>query len=298
MSAPSRVGVVGCGSVGSGAAEVFARAGLDVVVSVPARASAQRGQTRIVRSLDRAVSKSAMTEAQRDEALARIRFETDLVAMADRHLVLEAVPEDESIKCDVLAAVDKILTDPAAILASATSAIPIARLARACERPGQVVGMHFFTPVPALPLVEIVGSVLTDERTCQRAEYFAAEVLGKQTIRSADRAGFVVNGLLVPYLLAAVRMVESGFATPQVVDLGMTLGCAHPVGPLRLADLIGLDTVAAVGAALYAEFKEPLYSPPPLLMRMVEAAMLGKKSGRGFYEYHADPHQDPDRSEL
>jgi 3-hydroxybutyryl-CoA dehydrogenase len=181
---------------------------------------------------------------------------------------------------------DKVVEDDLAVLASNTSSIPIMKLAMATSRPSQVVGLHFFNPVPVLPLVEIVSSLMTSDQTGELAATFATEVLSKHVIRSKDRAGFIVNSLLVPYLLSAIRMLESGFATAEDIDNGMTKGCAHPMGPLALTDLIGLDTTMAVANSLYEEFKEPLYAPPPLLARMVEAGLFGRKSGRGFYDYH------------
>jgi 3-hydroxybutyryl-CoA dehydrogenase len=195
------------------------------------------------------------------------------------------VVEDEALKTEVFATLDKVVTDDGAILASNTSSIPIMKLGIATARPEQVVGIHFFNPVPVLKLVELVTSLLTAPETVARAESFATDVLHKRVIRSQDRAGFVVNALLIPYLLSAIRMMESGFATADDIDTGMVEGCNHPMGPLRLTDLIGLDTTQAVAQSLYEEFKEPLYAPPPLLSRMVEAGLLGRKSGRGFYEY-------------
>ncbi|MBB5779168.1 3-hydroxybutyryl-CoA dehydrogenase [Nonomuraea jabiensis] len=285
MSEMRKVGIVGSGVMGSGIAEACARAGLDVIVAVSTEASLAPARRRVTEWLDRGLRRATITEAERDAALARVSFVTDLAELGDRQIVFEAVPESESIKLDVLGALDKILDDPDAILASNTSSIPIIRLARATSRPAQVIGVHFFNPVPALPLVELIGSLLTADETYARAESFVAGTLGKQVIRSQDRAGFVVNALLIPFLLSAVRMVESGFARADVVDRGMVLGCSHPMGPLKLADLIGLDTVASIAEALYEEFKEPLYTPPPLLLRMVEGGLLGKKTGRGFYEY-------------
>jgi len=193
--------------------------------------------------------------------------------------------EAEAEKVSVFQMLDKIVEDPQAVLASNTSSIPIMKLAMATQRPSQVIGIHFFNPVPVLPLVELVTSLLTSEETTNVANAFAAEQLGKQVIRSQDRAGFIVNALLIPYILSAVRMLESGFATADDIDMGMVKGCAHPMGPLALADLIGLDTTMAVAESLYQEFKEPLYAPPPLLARMVEAGLLGRKSRRGFYDY-------------
>jgi 3-hydroxybutyryl-CoA dehydrogenase len=181
--------------------------------------------------------------------------------------------------------IDKMVADPRAVLASNTSSIPIMKLAMATQRPEQVIGIHFFNPVPVLPLVELVPSLLTSSAVVDEAAAFASGRLGKHVIESPDRAGFVVNALLIPYLLSAIRMLESGFATAEHIDNGMVQGCAHPMGPLALADLIGLDTVMAVALSMYEEFKEPLYAAPPMLSRMVDAGLLGRKSGRGFHQY-------------
>lgn len=279
------VGVVGCGLMGSGIAEVCARCRQDVLVAVLSESSVAKGQQRLLRSLGRSVKAGAITAADRDAAMNRISFTTDLSHMADRQLVIEAIIEDETAKLAMFTLLDKIVEDPDAILASSTSSIPIGRLARVTHRPSHVIGLHFFSPVPAIPLVELIGSIRTDDQVCARAEDFVTEVLCKDVIRAPDRPGFIVNALIVPYLLAAIRMVESGFAPADVVDRGMMLGCSHPVGPLKLADLVGLDVLASVGSALYDEFKEPLYAPPALLVRMVESNLLGKKTGRGFYDY-------------
>ena len=200
-------------------------------------------------------------------------------------MVVEAVVEDEAMKVDIFRELDRVLVDDSAILASNTSSIPIMKLGTVTARPEQVIGVHFFNPVPVLRLVEIVTSLMTGPETTARAEAFATESLDKRVIRSQDRAGFVVNALLIPYLLSAIRMMESGFASRDDIDVGMVEGCSHPMGPLRLTDLIGLDTTLAVAESLYEEFKEPLYAPPPLLSRMVDAGLLGRKAGRGFYEY-------------
>ena len=193
--------------------------------------------------------------------------------------------ESEAEKLKVFQVLDQVVESKDAVLASNTSSIPIMKLAMATKRPSQVVGIHFFNPVPVLPLVELVASLLTSEATMDVASEFATAQLGKQVIRSKDRAGFIVNALLIPYILSAIRMLESGFATADDIDAGMVKGCAHPMGPLALADLIGLDTTVAVALSLYEEFKEPLFAPPPLLARMVEAGLLGRKSGRGFFQY-------------
>ncbi|HZM32659.1 MAG TPA: 3-hydroxybutyryl-CoA dehydrogenase [Acidimicrobiales bacterium] len=283
---PTRVGVVGCGLMGSGIAEVAARSGRDVTVVEVDAAAAERGLARIEKSLATAVNRGKLTEDDRAAALGRIQVSHDRDALSDRELVIEAVVEDEAAKVAVFEALDKIVEAGDAVLASNTSSIPIMKLAMATQRPETVVGLHFFNPVPVLALVELVPSLLTSETTIDRSQRFAVDALGKRVIRSQDRAGFVVNALLIPYLLSAIRMLESGFATAEDIDAGMVEGCAHPMGPLHLADLIGLDTTMAVAESLYEEFKEPLYAPPPLLSRMVDAGLLGRKTGRGFYDYH------------
>ena len=281
----SRVGVVGCGLMGSGIAEVCARAGLDVMVREANAAAMEAGQKRLVASLDRALGANKITEDDRDSALARLSFTTDMADFADRQLVVEAIVDDEALKTDVFAQLDRYVADDNAILATNTSSIPVMKLGMATKRPSQVVGIHFFNPVPVLRLVELVPSLLTSQDTVSRAVDFAETTLNKRVIHSNDRAGFIVNALLVPYILSAVRMMESGYASAEDIDLGMVEGCAHPMGPLRLADLIGLDTVGAIAESLYMEFKEPLYAAPPLLSRMVDAGLLGRKAGRGFYDY-------------
>ncbi|MFT4085653.1 MAG: 3-hydroxybutyryl-CoA dehydrogenase [Gordonia sp. (in: high G+C Gram-positive bacteria)] len=281
----ARVGVVGAGQMGGGIAEVCARAGVDVLVHEATRERLAAGRGRILSSLDRGVSSGKLTQRERDQATWRLRFTSDLDEFADRQLVIEAVAEDEDLKTAIFAELDAVLTDPDAVLATNTSSIPIMKLGMATADAGRVIGLHFFNPVPVLPLVELVTTLDTRPAIGERAEAFAHDVLGKQVVRSSDRSGFVVNALLVPYLLSSVRMVESGFATVEDVDKAMVLGCAHPMGPLKLADLVGLDTVKAIADKMYDEFKEPLYSPPPLLLRMVEAGRLGKKAGRGFYRY-------------
>ncbi len=271
--------------MGGGIAEVCARAGVDVVVFDTTEALTSAGRTRIVKSLERGVSSGKITEAERDRAVGRLRFTTMLADLADRQLVIEAVVEDEKVKAGIFAQLDEIITDPEAVLASNTSSIPIMKLGAATKNPARVLGLHFFNPVPVLPLVELVTTLVTGEAAAARTERFADSVLGKQVVRCSDRSGFVVNALLVPYLLAAIRMVEAGFAGVEDVDKAVVAGLSHPMGPLRLSDLIGLDTLKLIADKMFEEFKEPLYAPPPLLLRMVEAGQLGKKSGRGFYSY-------------
>ncbi|MFF3457491.1 3-hydroxybutyryl-CoA dehydrogenase [Streptomyces sp. NPDC002730] len=281
----TRVGVVGGGQMGAGIAEVCARAGLDTVVCEADATAARGARERVAMSLERAVQRGKLDRISAEDALARLVFTGSLDDLADRQLVVEAVVENADAKTEIFAALDKVVEDPEAILATNTSSIPVMRLGMATHRADRVLGLHFFNPVPVLPLVEVVASLHTAPEAVTAVEEFATGTLGKTVVRSQDRAGFVVNALLIPYLLSAVRMAESGFATAADVDAGMELGCAHPMGPLKLADLIGLDTVAAIAESLYDEFKEPLYAPPPLLQRMVEAGLLGRKSGRGFHTY-------------
>lgn len=289
MTSIKHVGVVGAGQMGRGIAEVCARAGLSVTLCDVTEDRARAGLAGVADSLLKAERRGALTSADRAHALAGIAATAELSRLAGADLVIEAAVEDERAKTALFRRLDEVVTDPAAVLASNTSSIPIARLAAATGRPQAVIGLHFFNPVPVMPLVEVIPSLQTSRATELRVRAFAGETLGKQTIVTKDHAGFVVNSLLVPYLLAAVRMVGSGTATAEDIDTGMTAGCAHPMGPLHLADLIGLDTVAAIGEALYEEYREPLYAPPPLLRRMVESGLLGRKSGEGFFSYRAVP---------
>jgi 3-hydroxybutyryl-CoA dehydrogenase len=280
-----RVGVVGAGQMGAGIAEVSLRAGVDVRIFEPTEVLVSAGRDRITKSLQRGVSKGKLTQDEFDSALARLSSTTALADLADRDLVIEAIVEDDAVKAKVFAELDEVITDPDAVLASNTSSIPIMRIAAATKNPGRVLGLHFFNPVPVLPLVELVSTLVTTESAIERTEKFASSVLGKQVVRCSDRSGFVVNALLVPYLLSAIRMVEAGFATIEDVDKAVVAGLSHPMGPLRLSDLVGLDTLKLIADKMFEEFKEPHYGPPPLLLRMVEAGQLGKKSGRGFYAY-------------
>ncbi|WP_026356986.1 3-hydroxybutyryl-CoA dehydrogenase [Mycobacterium sp. 141] len=280
-----RVGVIGAGQMGAGIAEVSARAGVDVLVYETTDELITAGRNRITKSLERGVKAGKVTEREKDDALAKLKFTTSMADLADRQLVIEAVIEDENVKAKIFAELDRVVTDPDAVLASNTSSIPIMKLAAATQDPARVLGLHFFNPVPVLPLVELVSTLVTSDDAAARAEEFASAVLGKQVVRCADRSGFVVNALLVPYLLAAVRMVEGRFATIEDVDKAVVAGLSHPMGPLRLSDLVGLDTLKLIADKMFEEFKEPLYAAPPLLLRMVEAGQLGKKSGQGFYTY-------------
>ena len=280
-----KIGVVGCGLMGSGIAEVAARNGCDVKIVEANEDALAAGMARIEKSLNRAVNAGKLDDAERESALGAMSFGLDLDELADREFVVEAVVESEPAKLEVFGRLSKVLADPNAVMASNTSAIPIMKLAMATDRPSQVIGMHFFNPVPVMGLVEVISSLLTAEETAQRCRSFASDRLGKRVVDSQDRAGFVVNALLIPYILSAVRMLESGFASTEDIDAGMVLGCNHPMGPLALCDLIGLDTTMAVAESLYEEFREQLYAPPPMLSRMCDAGLLGRKTGRGFYTY-------------
>jgi len=282
-----KIGVVGCGLMGAGIAEVVARAGCDVRVRELNAELIKRGRENLERSVARAQKAGRIEPSEASALLGRLSFTTELADLADRELVIEAVSEDEALKCSVFRELDQVLTRPDALIASNTSSIPIMRLASMTRRPDRVCGLHFFSPVPVMKLVEVVVALETSAGSVERAERFAREQLGKVVIRSRDRAGFIVNALLVPFMTSSIRMYESGFATADDIDAGMVNGCNHPIGPLRLADQVGLDVLLAVAESLHDEFREPQYAPPPLLRRMVEAGHLGRKTGRGFYVYRS-----------
>ena len=279
----SRVAVVGAGFMGSGIAESAASAGIDVTVFEPEEAPLQRSRSRLHESVDRAVSRGKMTSEEAEGLVGRIAYSTDIADLNGVDAVMEAVTEDPRVKGKLFASLDEQLPE-AQFLASNTSSIPIAEIASWTQRPERVVGLHFFSPVPVMKLVEVVIALNTAEETVASAEQFAAAI-GKQPIRTKDRSGFIVNMLLVPYLMAAVRMYEDGFASREDIDEGMRLGCGHPMGPLTLCDFIGLDVLYAVCDSLYEEFKRPEYAPPPLLKRMVVSGHHGRKAGQGFYTY-------------
>ena len=285
MGSIDRIGVIGL--MGSGITEVAARAGLDVVVVEVNADTAKAASERVGSSLRRAEKRGKIDAAQIEAVMAHIAFGDDLETLADCDLVVEAASEDEQTKLELFRRVGQILIKDDAILASNTSSIPIVKLGAVSGRPHHVMGVHFFNPAPVMQLVELIPSLTTSPETLDRMRAWVTDVLGKKPIDATDRAGFVVNSLLVPYLLSAIRMYEAGYASADDIDRGMVLGCGHPMGPLALSDLIGLDTVKAIGKSMYDEFKEPLYSPPPLLDRMVDAGLLGKKSGQGFYGYES-----------
>ena len=277
------VGVIGCGLMGSGIAEVVARAGQDAVVLETSDELVERGRQRIETSTLRAVERNRLDAEERAAVLGRISLTTDMQDLADVDLVIEAATEDHDTKVGMFRRLDEV-TKPEVILASNTSSIPIADLGAATSRPDKVLGMHFFNPVPVMGLIELVRAISTSDDTMAFGRAFGV-VLGKTSVESRDRAGFIVNALLIPYLNGAIRMLEDGFATREDIDTAVHLGLNHPMGPLRLIDLIGLDTHLFIANVLFEEFKEPTYAPPPLLRRMVTAGRLGRKVGRGFYDY-------------
>jgi 3-hydroxybutyryl-CoA dehydrogenase len=277
------VGVVGCGLMGSGISEVVARAGQTAVVLETSDELVERGRQRMETSTLRAVERGRLDAEERTAVLGRISLTTDVQDLAGVDLVIEAATEDHDTKVGMFRRLDEV-TKPEVILASNTSSIPIADLGAATSRPDKVLGMHFFNPVPAMGLIELVRAISTSDDTMAFGRAYGV-VVGKTTVESRDRAGFIVNALLIPYLNGAIRMLEDGFATREDIDTAVHLGLNHPMGPLRLIDLIGLDTHLFIANVLFEEFKEPTFAPPPLLRRMVTAGLLGRKVGRGFYEY-------------
>ncbi|MGI9666411.1 MAG: 3-hydroxybutyryl-CoA dehydrogenase [Acidimicrobiia bacterium] len=279
------VGIVGGGLMGGGIAEVCAKAGVRVTVVEMDQGLAVRSKTATTRSLDKAVDRGKLDQSARDAALGFLSYSTDLTDLSGSDLVIEAIVEDAAIKRDLFGRLDEIVTSQDAVLASNTSSIPITQIASATSRPHAVVGMHFFNPAPIMPLVEVISTVVADQRFVDRASEFAAETLGKTVVHAGDRAGFIVNKLLCPYLFESIRMFEEGFATREDIDAAMVNGAGYPMGPLALADLIGNDTLLAVADAFMDEYKDVRFAAPPLLRRMVEAGLLGRKAGRGFYDY-------------
>lgn len=281
----NRLGVVGTGLMGSGIAEVGAKGGCDVIAVDMTQEIVDAARERMAKSLAKAEAAGKLGESA-DAILARITFTTDMSALADREIIIEAIREKIEDKVALINSLDAIVS-PDCIIATNTSSIPVAQIAAASTNPGRVLGMHFFNPVPVMKLVEVVPCLLTDTANVDKAAEFGAEKLNKVVIRAKDRSGFVVNALLVPYLLAAIRSLEVGVATKEDIDQGMIHGCGMPMGPLTLCDMIGLDTMLLVAESLYAEYLDPAMAPPALLKRHVEAGLYGRKSGRGFYDYSA-----------
>jgi 3-hydroxybutyryl-CoA dehydrogenase len=277
------VGIVGCGLMGSGIAEVVARAGSEVTFVEASEDLVRRGRERIEASLGRAADRGKITPRERADVLARIHGALDLAALGDVDLVIEATTEDVQAKAGVFRRLGE-LTRPETTLASNTSSIPIVDLAAASGRPDRVIGMHFFNPPPVMKLLEVIPAITTSDETLEFACGFG-ERLGKTCVRSADRAGFIVNRLLIPYLNSAARLLDEGLASREDIDAAITLGLGHPMGPLALMDLIGIDTTVFIAEVLQREFAEPQYAPAPSLRRMLAAGRLGRKAGRGFYDY-------------
>ena len=277
------VGLVGFGLMGSGIAEVLAGVGIEVTVLEPTQDMLDRGVRKVQTSTQRAVDRDKLSAADRESILHRIRGATDVAALADVDLSIEAATEDLEAKLAIFRSLDAVVR-PEVVLATNTSSIPIATLGAATGRPERVIGMHFFNPPPVMGLIELTPSLATSDDTLRFARGFG-ERLGKTVVVAKDRAGFIVNRLVIPYLCAAISLYDEAFASREDIDAAMTSGMNHPMGPLQLADFIGLDTVLQIAEVLHEEFREPRYAPPPRLRRMVAAGMLGRKTGRGFYEY-------------
>ena len=279
----ARVGVCGCGLMGSGIAQVAATAGYDVVVLEAVAPALERGLAGIKKSLDKFVEKGTMSAQHRDATLARLKTTTNVHDLHSCDLVIEAVVENMDVKKALFRELDALLA-PHAIICSNTSSLCVVEMAAATKRPAQVAGLHFFNPVPLMKLVEVVKTIVTDQNTIDALFAFAKKA-GKTAILAQDTPGFIVNRLLVPYLLYAIRVFEGGLASREDIDEGMKLGCGHPMGPLTLLDFVGLDTTYFIAEIMFDEFKDPMMAPPPLLKRMVLAGHLGRKSGKGFYDY-------------
>ncbi|MCR5977600.1 3-hydroxybutyryl-CoA dehydrogenase [Gordonia jinghuaiqii] len=279
-----QIGVIGGGTMGAGIAEVCAKAGSDVVIVEVKQEFADAARSRVEKSLAKAVSRNKLEQADADAALGRLRVTTDYADLADRELVIEAAPEIEELKRKIFADLEEA-TGPNTILATNTSSIPIIKVATATTTPERVVGVHFFNPVPVMPLVEIISTLTTAPETADAVTAYVKDALGKNPVNAGDRSGFIVNALLIPYLCQAIRMYDSGYASAEDIDTAMKGGCGYPMGPLTLLDTIGLDVTLSAANSLYEEFAEPHLAPPALLRRMVDAGRLGRKTGRGFYTY-------------
>ena len=278
-----KVGVVGCGLMGSGIVEVSARAGYTTIVREVSEELLEKGRNRIEKSLARAVSKGKLEESERDRILGRVEGVIQLDQLADCDLVIEAIVENIEAKRQTFQALDETVKK-SALFASNTSSLTITQVAMSTSRPDSFVGLHFFNPVPVMKLVEVVGTLLTSEKATERATAFVRS-LGKEPVACGDNSGFIVNRLLVPYLLDAIRALEEGVGTIEAIDMGMKLGCGHPMGPFTLIDFVGLDTLYYIADIMFDEYREKRFAPPPLLKRMVLAGRLGRKSGQGFYDY-------------
>ena len=278
-----KVGVIGCGLMGSGIAQVSAQAGFQTTVVEANQELLDRGLGGIKRTLEGLVARAKLDERAKDDALGRLKGATSFDALVDVDLVIEAITENQPLKNETFARLDAICP-PHALLASNTSSCNVTAMAAATKRPGQVLGLHFFNPVPLMKLVEVVQSILTDDKTIAAA-YEWVQAVGKVPVKTKDSTAFIVNRLLVPYLLEAIRIYEGGLASLEDIDQAMKLGCGYPMGPFTLLDLVGLDTTMFVAEVMFEEYRESRYAPPPLLKRMVMAGHLGRKSGKGFYDY-------------
>jgi 3-hydroxybutyryl-CoA dehydrogenase len=281
-----KVGVAGCGLMGSGIAEISAKAGMDVRVLEVSDEAARAGEGRIRKSLDRAVQKQKISAEERDAVLGRITFTNQVEELADRDLVIEAVLEELEAKNSLFQALDGLCPEHT-IFATNTSSLTVTDMAAAVNRPDRVVGLHFFNPVPVMKLVEVVRTIATSDETFERAFAFARAV-GKEPITAKDNSGFVVNLLLVPYMLDCIRQLERGVASIEDIDKGMVLGCGYPMGPFVLCDFVGNDTTLRIAEIMFDEYREERYAPPPLLKRLVAMGRYGRKSGKGFYDYSGD----------
>ena len=287
MKKISKVGVLGGGLMGSGIAQVSAAAGFPTTVREVSDALCAKSRQSIEKSLAKGIERGKVTEAERDKTLGNLRFVTELKELADSDLFIEAVVEDLDVKNNLWSQLDQIAR-PDAIFASNTSSLTIIAMAAASGRPDRMLGLHFFNPVPLMKLVEVVRTITTSEETEQRSLDFV-RALGKEPIRAKDSSGFVVNLLLIPYMIDAIKALESNVASVEDIDKGMQLGAGHPMGPFTLLDFVGLDTVYKIAEIMFTEYRESRYAPPPLLKRMVLAGMLGKKTGKGFYDYSSAP---------
>jgi len=283
----TKVGVIGCGLMGSGIAQAAAAAGFDTVVRDVSQPLLERGRAGVLKSLNRSVERGKTTSAERDAALGRLQFVTELSALGDRDIVIEAVTEELELKNGLWRELDR-LCPASTIFASNTSSLTIASMADATSRSDRFVGLHFFNPVPSMPLVEVVRTVTTSQETFDLA-YAFTRALGKEPVAATDTPGFIVNLLLVPYLLDAVRALERGTASTGDIDRAMQLGCGHPMGPLSLMDFIGLDTVVRIADIMVEAYRDQRYEAPPLLRHLVAAGAHGRKTGRGFYDYSVEP---------
>ena len=286
MAEIRKVAVLGCGLMGSGIAEVSAKAGFDTFVRELDESLVEKGRARVAKSLDRAVEKGKLPAAERDAAMARLTFTTRLADLADVDLVIEAVTEDLELKNSMFRELDEAC-GPDTVFASNTSSLTIADMAAATRRPGRMLGLHFFNPVPVMKLVEVVRTIATDDDAYRRASDFV-RAIGKEPVEAKDTSGFIVNRLLVPYMLDCIRGLEAGLGTIEDIDKSMALGLGHPMGPFTLSDFVGIDTLYRISEIMFEEFRETRFAPPPLLKRMVTMGFYGRKTGRGFYDYSGD----------